>query len=90
MCPKDYIVQNNAWGSSAGQTVTFGPGAKFKVTAQNGTGANGAPASYPSIWTGAYNNRSTTGSGLPRAVSQITAGSVQTSWTFADNGASGS
>ena len=26
MCPKDYIVQNNAWGSTAGQTVTFGPG----------------------------------------------------------------
>ena len=35
MCPKDYIVQNNAWGSTAGQTVTFGPGAKFKVTVQN-------------------------------------------------------
>ena len=24
MCPKDYIVQNNAWGSTAGQTVTTG------------------------------------------------------------------
>ena len=32
MCPKDYIVQNNAWGSTAGQTITFGPGTKFKVT----------------------------------------------------------
>jgi len=29
-------------------------------------------------------------SGLPRAISQIAAGSVSTSWTWADNGASGS
>jgi hypothetical protein len=92
MCPKDYIVQNNAWGQNpfSGQTVTFGPGSKFKVTAQSGTGQNTSPEGYPSIWTGAYNNRSTTGSGLPRAISQIAAGSVQTSWTWADNGASGS
>jgi hypothetical protein len=89
-CPKDYIVQNNAWGSSAGQTLQYGPGTKMKVTAQNGTGSNGAPASYPSIFTGAYNNRSTTGSGLPRAVSQITATGVNTSWTWSDAGVSGS
>ena len=90
-CPKDYIVQNNAWGSSAGQTLQYGPGTKMKVTVQNGTGSNGAPASYPSIFTGAYNNRSTTGSGLPRAVSQITATGVNTSWTWSDAGvASGS
>jgi hypothetical protein len=85
-CPKDYIVQNNAWGSSAGQTVQYGPGTKMKVTVQNGTGSNGAPASYPSIFTGAYNNRSTTSSGLPRAVSQITATGVNTSWTWSDAG----
>jgi hypothetical protein len=83
-CPKDYIVQNNAWGSTAGQTVTYGPGTKMKVTVQNGTGANGSPASYPSIFTGAYNNRSTASSGLPRAVSQITATGVNTSWTWSD------
>ncbi len=84
MCPKDYIVQNNAWGSTAGQTVTYGPGTKMKVTVQNGTGANGSPASYPSIFTGAYNNRSTSNSGLPRAVSQITATGVNTAWTWSD------
>jgi hypothetical protein len=90
-CPKDYIVQNNAWGSTAGQTVQYGPGTKMKVTVQNGTGSNGAPASYPSIFTGAYNGRSTSGSGLPRAVSQITATGVNTSWTWSDAGvASGS
>ena len=61
MCPKDYIVQNNAWGSTAGQTITFGPGTKFKVTVQNeNRTGNSTPAGYPSILTGAYDNRSTT------------------------------
>src|SRR5262245_9231026 len=91
MCPKDYIVQNNAWGSTAGQTITFGPGTKFKVTVQNESRTNNStPAGYPSIFTGAYNNRSTTGSGLPRAISQIAAGSVQTSFTWSDAGVTGS
>jgi len=91
MCPKDYIIQNNAWGSSAGQTITFGPGTKFKVTVQNENRTGDAtPAGYPSIWTGAYDNRSTPGSGLPRAISQIAANSLQTSFTWADNGAQGS
>lgn len=87
---KDYIVQNNAWGSAAGQTITYGPGTKFKVTQQNGTGMNSAPASYPSLFIGANAGRSTTGSGLPKAVSALTAGTAKTSWTWAANGATGS
>ena len=87
---KDYVVQNNAWGSAAGQTITYGPGTKFKVTQQAGTGSGTNPASYPSVWTGANSGRSTTGSGLPRAVSAITAGSIDTSWTWAQGGATGS
>jgi hypothetical protein len=91
MCPKDYIIQNNAWGSTAGQALMFGPGTKFKVTTQNETRTNNStPAGYPSIFTGAYNNRSTQGSGLPRAISQIAAGQVQTSFTWSDTGVSGS
>jgi len=83
MCPKDYIVQNNAWGQNpfSGQTLSFGPGAKFKVTGQSGMGTT-TPEGYPSIWTGAYNNRSTANSGLPRAISSIAAGSIMTSWTW--------
>jgi hypothetical protein len=90
MCPKDYIVQNNAWGQNpfSGQTLTFGPGAKFKVTAQSGTGTT-TPEGYPSIWTGAYNNRSTANSGLPRAISSIAAGSVMTSWSWDANSVTG-
>jgi hypothetical protein len=92
MCPKDYIVQNNDWGVAApgSQTISYGPGTKLKVTKQTGTGANGSPASYPSIFTGAYNNKSTTGSGLPLAVSSISATGISTSWTWSDAGVTGS
>jgi len=88
---KDYVVQNDAWGSSAGQNISYGPGTKFKVTVQNEqrTG-NSTPAGFPSIFTGAFSGGATTGSGLPRAVSQITAGSLMTSWTWAANNAPGS
>jgi hypothetical protein len=88
---KDYVVQNNAWGSTAGQTISYGPGTKFKVTQQNEqrTG-NSTPAGYPSIFTGSFSGGSTTASGLPRAVSAITAGSLMTSWTWAANNAAGS
>jgi hypothetical protein len=87
---KDYIVQNNAWGSAAGQTLTFGPGTKMKVTQQLGSGANGAPASYPSIFIGANAGHITADSGLPKAVSSIMKGGSMTSWTWAANGATGS
>jgi Glycosyl hydrolase family 12 len=92
MCPKDYIVQNNDWGvSSASQTITYGPGTKFKVTNQGGTGSNGAPASYPDIFVGAHSNLSTANSGLPLAVSSISATGIQTSWSYDDSAvASGS
>ncbi len=85
-CPKDYLVQNNDWGvSSASQTITYGPGTKFKVTNQGGTGSNGAPASYPDIFTGANSGHSTSGSGLPLAVSSISATGIQTSWSWDDS-----
>ncbi len=84
----DYIVQSNQWGSTAGQTLTYGPGTKFKVTVQNGTGVNYNPASFPSIFLGANNNHITTGNELTRVVSSLN--TVQTSWTWASNNASGS
>jgi len=91
MCPKDYIVQNNDWGVSAvSQTISYGPGTKLKVATQTGTGKNGSPASYPSIFTGANSNNTTSGSGLPLAVSSISATGISTSWTWDDTGVSGS
>jgi endoglucanase len=87
---KDYIVQNNVWGASASQTITYGPGTKLKVTNQTGNNSGDAPVSYPSLFIGANNGRSTSGSGLPLAVSSITATGIKTAWTWADNGATGS
>ncbi len=88
---KEYIVQNNEWGSDAGQTITYGPGANFKVTVQNGTGAGNNPEGFPSVFTGANsNNDSGSSSMLPRAVSSIAKGSLMTSMTWAGNGATDS
>jgi hypothetical protein len=88
---KEYIVQNNEWGSDAGQTITYGKGANFKVTVQNGTGSGNNPEGFPSVFTGANSNNNTGSSSmLPRAVSSIAKGSVMTSMTWADNGATGS
>ena len=78
---QDYIVQNNAWGSTAGQTISYGPGTKFEVTVQKANLAGtGSPASYPSLFIGANDSRSTSNSGLPKAISSL--GSVQTSWSW--------
>ena len=84
---QDYLIQSNQWGSNAGQTLTYGLGTKFKVTVQNGSGV-GAPASFPSIFIGSNANHTTTGNGLPKQVSSL--GTVQTAWTWASNGATGS
>ena len=85
---QDYIVQSNQWGSTAGQTLTYGPGTKFKVTVQNGTGVNYNPSSFPSIFLGANNSHITTGNELTRVVSSLN--TVQTAWTWASNNATGS
>jgi hypothetical protein len=87
---KEYIVQNNEWGSTAGQTITYGPGANFKVTVQNGTGSGNNPEGFPSVFLGANSNHDTgSSSGLPLAVSSIAKGGVMTSMTWTDNGATG-
>jgi hypothetical protein len=84
---KQYVVQNNVWGTSASQTVTW-RGNTFQVTAQSGIGdTSGAPASYPSAFIGSNYQRTTQGSGLPKQVSSLA--SVQSSVTWASNGASG-
>jgi hypothetical protein len=89
MCgSKDYIVQNNDWGVSApgSQTISYGPGTKLKVATQGGTGQNGSPASFPSIFIGSNSNHTTTGSNLPLATSSIGTSGIQTSWTWSDSG----
>jgi hypothetical protein len=76
---RNYIVQNNVWGGSGNQTVTY-DGTTFDVTQQTGSNpTNGAPVSYPSVFIGSNNGRSTSGSNLPKLVSSLTG--VPTTWS---------
>lgn len=88
--PRDchqYVLQNNVWGGGS-QTITYDTKSAltFKVTAHQG-GTSTTPGAYPSFFIGSNNERATTGSNLPIAVSAIQ--SVQTNWAWAANGAQG-
>jgi hypothetical protein len=84
---RNYIVQNNVWGGTSDQVVTY-DGTTSTVTQQTGSNpTNGAPVSYPSVFIGSNNGRSTTGSNLPRAVSALT--TVPTTWSNNAGGPSG-
>jgi len=85
---QQYVVQNNDWGAKQGQTIMYGKGTTMKVTEQTGVGQNNSPASFPSIFIGKNSNHSS--GDVPKAVSSIKAGDLPTSWTWADNGATGS
>jgi hypothetical protein len=76
---RNYIVQNNVWGGTSDQTVTY-DGTTFTVTQQSGSNpTNGAPVSFPSVFIGSNNGRSTADSNLPKLVSSLT--TVPTTWT---------
>ncbi len=76
---RNYIVQNNVWGGTSNQALSY-DGTTFTVTQQNGSNpTDGAPLSYPSVFIGSNNGRSTAGDNLPKAVSALT--TVPTTWT---------
>jgi hypothetical protein len=80
-----YIVQSNVWGSgSAQQTISYN-GNTFQVTQQTGNNSsNAGPVSYPSVFIGSNNNRSSSTAGLPRAVSSL--GTIQSCVTHNGTG----
>jgi len=83
---KQYFLQVNEWGSSAAQSLSYGGGVFFKMTQQQASvSASGAPTGYPSVFIGSNSGHTTSGSGLPKAVSSL--GTVLTTWNWADNGA---
>jgi hypothetical protein len=70
---REYIVQNNVWGSATASQLISVKGTSFKIVEQTGdNGASGSPVSYPSIFIGSNNSRSTANSGLPKQVSALT------------------
>jgi hypothetical protein len=83
----NYFMQVNQWNRQAAgtQTVAYGGDTFFKMTTQTAMApTNGAPTGFPSIFVGANNRNSTTGSNLPKAVSELT--TVPTTWNWKDNG----
>ncbi|MFJ4602543.1 glycoside hydrolase [Streptomyces griseoluteus] len=69
--PGGYVVQNNAWGTSAPQCVTqVGDG--FRLTRADGSvPTNGAPKSYPSIFAGCHYTNCSPGTKLPKRIGSI-------------------
>ncbi len=84
---RDYVIQNNVWGSNGSQKIEF-DGTSFELVEQNGTASGGQVLSYPSIWIGSNHGDETNASNLPIQVSSIS--SVDTSWSWSDTGVSGS
>jgi hypothetical protein len=83
---KQYFLQVNEWGSNASQNLSYGGNVFFKMTQQSANvSTSGAPAGYPSAFIGSNNGHSTSGSGMPKAVSSL--GTVLTTWNWSDNGA---
>jgi hypothetical protein len=78
---RNYIIQNNVWGSeTAMQTLSFSSTA-FSITQQTGNNAGqAAPVSYPSTWIGANGGGMTEGSNLPKPVASL--GPVMTTWSI--------
>jgi len=94
----EYIINNNAWGtnSSDGSEQLRYTGNSFEILRQSASGAsNGSPASFPSIYIGAYgaqsgaNGAKTTDNPLPLQVSKITSipTTFNTSGPLGDNNA---
>jgi Glycosyl hydrolase family 12 len=80
---RSYYVQNNVWGDTTTQTLSYN-GTTFEVKTQTGSNmASGSsamgPVSYPSTFIGSNFNRATTGSNLPKQVSALR--SVKTGWS---------
>jgi endoglucanase len=82
---QDYFMQVNEWNATAAQAMTYGGSFFFKMTTQMASvPTNGGPTGFPSMFIGANSGHTTTGSNLPKAVTELTA--VPTTWTWNDNG----
>jgi hypothetical protein len=77
---KNYVVQNNVWGGGGSQALSYS-GVSFTVTQQTGNNpTTGGPVSYPSVFIGSNNGRTTSGANLPKQVGSLT--TVPTAWTW--------
>lgn len=84
----NYFFMANGWGPGfQSQTVSWN-GTSFSVDSMQGTrGMKYEPASYPTVFCGAYSDSRSGECGLPRAIGSIT--SLRTGWRWNANGNAG-
>lgn len=84
----NYFFMANGWGPGfMSQTVKWN-GTAFTVVSMTGKqGPNWEPASYPTMFYGAYSDSTSRESKLPRAITEIT--SLKTGWIWRPNGNNG-
>ncbi len=83
----DYNIQTNEWNSGLQQCITTSGTAWSVTTANFNMAANGAPATYPSIYKGCHWGNCTGNSGLPMQVSKLTSATTSWSTTQVNSGA---
>ncbi len=78
---RQYVVQNNVWNGNASAQTIDATGVSFTVSQQgNSQATTGAPASFPSVFIGNNFGHGTSGSNLPKQVSQLV--NVPTGWRW--------
>jgi hypothetical protein len=84
----NYFFMANGWGPKfESQTVSWN-GTSFTVVSMQGErGDNGEPASYPTVFCGAYSDSRSGECGLPAAISSIS--TLRTGWSWQPNGNTG-
>ncbi|MEY4545792.1 MAG: hypothetical protein RL685_1987 [Pseudomonadota bacterium] len=85
---KNYYFMANGWGPGfVSQSVSW-KGTSFTVESMQGTkGPNYEPASYPTMFCGAYSDARSRECGLPRALDGMSA--LETGWSWEPNGNNG-
>ena len=84
----NYFFMANGWGPGfQSQSVSY-TGTSFTITSMQGTrGSNYEPASYPTVFCGAYSDSKSGECGLPNMLSSIN--TLRTGWRWQPNGNTG-
>lgn len=88
MTAKNYFLMANGWGPGFGSQTLSWNGTAFTIESMQGTqGSNYEPASYPTVFCGAYSDSRSRECGLPAALDALT--SLRTGWSWRANGNDG-
>lgn len=77
-----YVVQNNRWGTSATQCIDVTGNGFRLIQADGSVSTDGAPKSYPSIYTGCHYANCSPGTRLPMQIGSISSAPSSISYQF--------